>query len=132
MERIRDKANTERYDRMIEKRETEMETIRKQISDLENIGAVLRSRQVTLKRNIRMIDSILENGELTEEQIRMLVERIFVHESDGKIDLDIRIKAPFRGHLDEYEDGECTGSWGDLDFDWDRLAKIIYGEDCAG
>ena len=38
MERIRDKANAERYDRMIEKREAEIAAAKKQIERLEQLG----------------------------------------------------------------------------------------------
>ena len=128
MERIRDRSNAERYDRMIEKREAEIAEAKKQIEELQNVAEVLRSRQAKLKKDISLIDEILEDGEMTEAHLRLLVDKIFVHEHDGKIDLDIRIKAPFRGHTDYYEDGELVEQFGDLSFDWDRLAHIIYGD----
>lgn len=128
MERIRDRSNAERYDRMIEKREAEIAEAKKQIEELQNIAEVLRSRQAKLKKDISLIDEILKEGKMTEAHLRLLVDKIFVHEHDGKIDLDIRIKAPFRGHTDYYENGELVEQFGDLDFDWDRLAHIIYGD----
>ena len=51
MERIRDRANAERYDRMIQKREEEIAAAKKQIEELQNISAVLRERQTKLKRD---------------------------------------------------------------------------------
>ena len=65
---------------------------------------------------------------MTEAHIRLLVEKILVREHDGKIDLDIRIKAPFRSHIDHYEGGELIERYDDMDFDWERLAHIIYGD----
>ncbi len=132
MERIRDKANAERYDRMIQKREEEIAAAKKQIEELQNISTVLRERQSKLKRDISMIDDILSEGKMSEAHLRMLVEKIYIHESDGKISLDIRIKAPFRNHIDVYENGELTEQYADLDFDWDRLAHLIYGDYIAG
>ena len=132
MERIRDKANAERYDRMIQKREEEIAAAKKQIEELQNISAVLRERQSKLKRDISMIDDILSEGKMSEAHLRMLVEKIYIHESDGKISLDIRIKAPFRSHIDVYENGALIEQYADLDFDWDRLAPLIYGDYIAG
>ena len=132
VERIRDKPNAERYDRMIQKREEEIAAAKKQIEELQNISAVLRERQSRLKRDISMIDDILSEGKMSEAHLRMLVEKIYIHEADGKISLDIRIKAPFRSHTDVYENGELTEQYGDLDFDWDRLAPLIYGDYIAG
>ena len=132
MERIRDRANAERYDRMIQKREEEIAAAKKQIEELQNISAVLRERQTKLKRDISMIDDILAEGAMTEAHLRMLVEKIYVQETDGKLSLDIQIKAPFRTHLDVYENGTLTEQYGALDFDWERLARLLYGDGIAG
>lgn len=132
MERIRDRANAERYDRMIQKREEEIAAAKKQIEELQNISAVLRERQTKLKRDIGMIDDILAEGAMTEAHLRMLVEKIYVQETDGKLSLDIQIKAPFRTHLDVYENGTLTERYGALDFDWNRLARLLYGDGLAG
>ena len=132
MERIRDKANAERYDRMIAKREEQIAEAKKQIEELQNISEMLRSRQAKLKRDISLIDDILREGKMSEAHLRMLVEKILVHEEDGKLDLDIRLKAPFRDHLDIFENGEQTDCIPSMDFDYDRLGAVIYGDYYAG
>lgn len=132
MERIRDKANAERYDRMIAKREEQIAEAKKQIEELQNISEILRSRQAKLKRDISLIDDILQDGKMSEAHLKMLVEKILVHEEDGKLDLEIRLKAPFRDHLDIFENGEQTDSILSADFDYDRLGAIIYGDYYAG
>ena len=132
MERIRDKANAERYDRMIAKREEQIAEAKKQIEELQNISEMLRSRQAKLKRDISLIDDILREGKMSEAHLRMLVEKILVHEEDGRLDLEIRLKAPFRDHLDIFENGAQTDCFLSADFDYDRLGAIIYGEYYAG
>ena len=52
-----------------------------------------------------MMDDILKEGHLSEAHLRLLVDKIYVHEEDGKLSLDICLKAPFRDHLDIYENG---------------------------
>ena len=110
MERIRDNANAERYDRMIAKREEQIAQARKRIAELENIGQVIRSRQAMLRKDIGLIDDILADGNLTEAHLRLLVEKIYVYENEGGLSLDIHIKAPFQNHTDSYENGVLTGS----------------------
>lgn len=132
MERIRDKANAERYDRMIAKREEQIAEAKKQIEELQNISEMLRSRQAKLKRNISLIDDILREGKMSEAHLRMLVEKILVHEEDGRLDLEIRLKAPFRDHLDVFENGAQTDCFPNADFDYDRLGAAIYGDYYAG
>ena len=132
LERIRDKANAERYDRMIAKREEQIAEAKKQIEDLQNISEMLRSRQAKLKRDISLIDDILREGKMSEAHLRMLVEKILVHEEDGRLDLEIRLKAPFRDHLDVFENGAQTDCFPTADFDYDRLGAAIYGDYYAG
>ncbi len=132
MERIRDKANAERYDRMIAKREEQIAEAKKQIEELQNISEMLCSRQAKLKRDISLIDDILQEGKMSEAHLRMLVEKILVHEEDGKLDLEIRLKAPFRDHLDIFKNGERTDCFPSTDFDYDRLGAAIYGDYYAG
>ena len=132
MERIRDKTNAERYDRMIAKREEQIAEAKKQIEELQNISEMLRSRQAKLKRDISLIDDILREGKMSEAHLRMLVEKILVHEEDGRLDLEIRLKAPFRDHLDVFENGAQTGCFPSADFDYDRLGAAIYGDYYAG
>ena len=132
MERIRDKANAERYDRMIAKREEQIAEAKKQIEELQNTSEMLRSRQAKLKRDISLIDDILREGKMSEAHLRMLVEKILVHEEDGRLDLEIRLKAPFRDHLDVFENGAQTDCFPSMDFDYDRLGAAIYGDYYAG
>ena len=110
MERIRDKANAQRYDRMIAKREEQIAQAKKKIAELENLGQTIRSRQAKLKKDISLIDQILEEGQMTEAHLRLLVEKIFVYETEGGLRLEIKVKAPFQNHTDTYENGELTNS----------------------
>jgi len=128
MERIRDKANAERYDRMIQKREEEIAAIKRQISELENLDAALKKRQAKLKRDISLMDDILAEGYISEANLRLLVEKIYITEQDGKLNVDIRLKAPFRTHGQTYENGEVTESWSAWNYDYDRLGAILEKE----
>lgn len=69
---------------------------------------------------------------MSEAHLRKLVEKILVHEEDGRLDLEIRLKAPFRDHLDVFENGEQTDCFPSADFDYDRLGAAIYGDYYAG
>ena len=110
MERIRDKANAERYDRMIAKREEQIAQVRKRITELENIGQVLKTRQAKLKKDISLMDDILSEEKISEAHLQMLIEKIYVYETAEGISLDIRVKAPFQNHTDTYENGVLTAS----------------------
>ena len=110
MERIRDKENAQRYDRMIAKREEQIANAQKRITELENIGQIIRSRQAKLRKDIGLIDDILADGKISEAHLRMLIERIYVYETEGGLSLEIKVKAPFQNHTDSYENGVLTNS----------------------
>ena len=95
MERIRDKANAQRYDRMITKREEQIAQAKKKIAELENLGQTIRFRQAKLRKDISLIDQILADGQMTEAHLRLLIEKIFVYETEGGLRLEIKVKAPF-------------------------------------
>lgn len=118
MERIRDKANAERYDRMIQKREEQIAQAKKKISELENLGQTIRSRQAKLKKDISLIDEILADGQMTEAHLRLLIEKIYVYQAEDGLSLDIKVKAPFQNHTDTYENGVLTNR---------ELEEIIQG-----
>lgn len=119
MERIRDKANADRYDRMIAKREEQIAQAKKKIAELENLGQTIRSRQAKLKKDISLIDQILEDGQMTEAHLRLLIEKISVYETGDGLHLEIKVKAPFQNHTDTYENGVLTNS---------ELEEIIKAE----
>ena len=110
MERIRDKENAQRYDRMIAKREEQIANAKKRIEELENIGQIIRSRQAKLRKDIGLIDDILADGKISEAHLRMLIERIYVYETEGGLSLEIKVKAPFQNHTDSYDNGVLTNS----------------------
>ncbi|WP_409969173.1 recombinase family protein [Bengtsoniella intestinalis] len=106
LEKIRDKDNAVRYDRMIAKREEEISRLQNEIQRLEHMDETLRQKQTTLRRDIRLMDDILSYGKIAGSQLRLLVEGIVISEVDGKLDLEITLKAPFRDHKDVYEDSD--------------------------
>ena len=132
MERIRDRANAERYDRMIQKARGRnrcgKKADRRTAKHLRRPAESANEAQTGYQHDRRYPSE----GAMTEAHLRMLVEKIYVQETDGKLNLDIQIKAPFRTHLDVYENGTLTERYGALDFDWDRLAQLLYDDGLAG
>ena len=80
----------------------------------------------------RAMKGILAEGHISEANLRLLVEKIYITEHDGKLDLDIRLKAPFRTHGYECENGDTVNAWASLDFDFDRLGAILMEEFMEG
>ena len=56
------------------------------------------------------------------------MDKIYVHEENGKLSLTICLNAPFRDHLDIYENGEQTDSHLSQNYDFERLGHIIMSD----
>lgn len=64
---------------------------------------VLNKKRVEMKTSIDLIDDILDSGNLSEANLRMLLQEIHVNESsDRKLDIEFCMKAAFRTHCDWY------------------------------
>lgn len=129
LERIRDRENAERYTRMIEKREAEVGSVGERIGELENLSDTIRKKQTSIKRDVSMIDDILASDGISEAQLRFLIDCIKIYDTANGLDVQIAIKAPFRTHCEELgENGEIIDSSASLDFDFDRLAPILFDD----
>lgn len=98
MERIRDKANTERYNRMIEKKEMELDNTKKEIEKFTNLEQEVKNRRSKIKTSIDLLDDILASRNISETHLRMLIEKIIITEKDGQLDVEFQVKADFQTH----------------------------------
>ena len=90
---------------MLEKHEKEILLVKEQIAGYRNMEIVLNKKRVEMKTSIDLIDDILDSGNLSEANLRMLLQEIRVNEnSDGKLDIEFCMKAAFRTHCDWYNE----------------------------
>lgn len=110
MEKIKDRDNAERYERMIEKRNREIEGFKNDIAKIENIDKTIKERKKAMLENANLLDKILSEKELSHTNLCLLIEKIIIHEDEYGLRLEIRMKAPFleKSYTDEigmiYED----------------------------
>jgi hypothetical protein len=118
MERIRDKPNAERYDRMLEKREQIILEAREQIANYQDMDAAVKKKKAEIKHGIELLDEIIAGGGISDTHLRMLVDEIIVDEVDGKLSIEVCLKAAFRRHYDVYDEFmELIETGGDVSFD---------------
>ena len=68
--------------------------------------ATIRKRKAEMKSSIDILGEIIKDGAISDTNLRMLVDNIVIHEQDGKLSINIDLKAAFCSHLDLYdEDG---------------------------
>lgn len=71
------------------------------------------------------MDDILADGYISEANLRLLVEKIYITEQDSMLNVDTHLKASFWTHGYTYEDGEITEAWSAWNYDYDRLGAIL-------
>lgn len=102
MERIRDKANEERYNRMIQKKENDLSIIKEEIEKYKNLENTIKNKKEQIKTSIDLLDDIISNGSMKESHLRMLIDKIIIYEKNGKLDIEFQIKAAFQTHCKQF------------------------------
>jgi integrase len=64
-----------------------------------------------------MLDEIIASGGITDVHLRMLVDKVLVGEADGKLEVEICLKAAFMQHYDVYNEFmERIESYGEIPY----------------
>lgn len=117
MERIRDKAHADIYDVMLQKRDEAIQSAEQQINEYRDAQASLEARKESMRPGIDLLDTITSEGSVSDAHLRMFVNKVYLHEQDGKLRVEFVLNADFQTHLDLYDqNGELTDVCNDLGY----------------
>ena len=117
MERIRDKAHADIYDVMLQKRDEAIQSAEQQINEYRDAQASLEARKESMRPGIDLLDAITSEGGVSDAHLRMFVNKVYLHEQDGKLRVEFVLNADFQTHLDLYDqNGELTDVCNDLGY----------------
>lgn len=117
MERIRDKAHADIYDVMLQKRDEAIQSAEQQINEYRDAQASLEARKESMRPGIDLLDAITSEGSVSDAHLRMFVNKVYLHEQDGKLRVEFVLNADFQTHLDLYDqNGELTDVCNDLSY----------------
>lgn len=117
MERIRDKAHADIYDVMLQKRDEAIQSAEQQINEYRDAQASLEARKESMRPGIDLLDAITSEGSVSDAHLRMFVNKVYLHEQDGKLSVEFVLNADFQTHLDLYDqNGELTDVCNDLGY----------------
>ena len=117
MERIRDKAHADIYDVMLQKRDEAIQSAEQQINEYRDAQASLEARKESMRPGIDLLDTITSEGSVSDAHLRMFVNKVYLHEQDGKLSVELVLNADFQTHLDLYDqNGELTDVCNDLGY----------------
>ena len=117
MERIRDKAHADIYDVMLQKRDEAIQSAEQQINEYRDAQASIEARKESMRPGIDLLDAITSEGSVSDAHLRMFVNKVYLHEQDGKLRVEFVLNADFQTHLDLYDqNGELTDVCNDLGY----------------
>ena len=117
MERIRDKAHANIYDVMLQKRDEAIQSAEQQINEYRDAQASIEARKESMRPSIDLLDAITSEGSVSDAHLRMFVNKVYLHEQDGKLRVEFVLNADFQTHLDLYDqNGELTDVCNDLGY----------------
>ena len=117
MERIRDKAHANIYDVMLQKRDEAIQSAEQQINEYRDAQASLEARKESMRPGIDLLDAITSESSVSDAHLRMFVNKVYLHEQDGKLRVEFVLNADFQTHLDLYDqNGELKDVCNDLGY----------------
>lgn len=92
MERIKDKANADRYTALITRLTADHEKARLELENLETHDTNLRQRVTELTKQVSSLDKAMKNTPITEADLRRLTEYMEL-KLDGKtVEVQVKLK----------------------------------------
>lgn len=91
MERIKDKANAERYTALITRLTADQEKARLELISLETHDAKLRRKRRELTKRISSLDEVLKNTLIDEADLRRLTECIELKQNGKTVEVKVKL-----------------------------------------
>ncbi len=98
LERLRDKERADVYTQMLEKCESDIETLSKRIAELEDMDNTIKKRKTEISNSIEIFNKIIDEGTISDSDLRMLIDKIEISEQDSKLDINIILNGKFKEH----------------------------------
>lgn len=102
MERIRDKEHAEVYNEMLISCEDDINRIKAEIYDIENYNETIKKRKSEMKQTVDLIEQIVSEGEISNANLRQLIDKIIIYESSEGLQIKINLNASFSEHMKIY------------------------------
>lgn len=100
---MRDKDHADVYEEMLTECEADIARIEKELYDIENYSETINKRKQEMKSTIDMIDQIIKEGAVSDANLRILVDKIIISESDDGLHITINLNADFTSHLQLFD-----------------------------
>ena len=113
---------------MLQKRDEAIQSAEQQINEYRDAQASIEARKESMRPGINLLDAITSEGSVSDAHLRMFVNKVYLHEQDGKLSVEFVLNADFQTHLDLYDqNGELTDVCNDLGYYFSRASRQCVG-----
>lgn len=102
LERIRDREHADVYTEMLETCEKDIQRITAQIDSIKDYNSTIKKRKSELKKTVDLIEEIVNDGAISNANLRLLIDEIKIYEQNKKLRIQIDLKADFTKHFEIY------------------------------
>ena len=104
LERIRDKEHAEVYNEMLASCEEDIKRIKQELSDIINYNDTIKKRKSEMKETVDLIEEIIQEGQISNANLRQLVDKIIIYEDAEGLRLQINLNASFTEHMTIFDE----------------------------
>ena len=91
---------------MLEKCERDIKTLSKHIAELEDMDATIKKRKAEISSSIDIFNKIIDEGTISDSDLRILIDKIIIFEKDSKLDINIILNGKFKEHILNFDEGK--------------------------
>lgn len=98
---IKDKENEQYYIELISELKDENKKLSIEINAIKNYNDTVKKRKSELKNACNIIEKVLSERKISDTNLRLIIEKIIIYEREGKLDIELRLKAHISNTLEE-------------------------------
>ena len=85
--------------------ESDIKKIEQELYDIQHYSETIKKRKSEMKHTMELIDEIIKEGEISDANLRQLIDKIIIYESSDGLRIQVNLRADFTEHmiiLDEF------------------------------
>ena len=79
--------------------ESDIKKIEQELYDIQHYSETIKKRKSEMKRTVELIDEIIKEGEISDANLRQLIDKIIIYESSDGLRIQVNLRAAFTEHM---------------------------------
>ena len=79
--------------------ESDIKKIEQELYDIQHYSETIKKRKSEMKRTVELIDEIIKEGEISDANLRQLIDKILIYETSEGLRIQVNLRAAFTEHM---------------------------------